>query len=88
MSVYSGRAGACCCGCAGKHYYASATRVQASHDRGYGVDDDEVNDKQVVRVLNIIKKNASALEVGRNNISVVVGKRLYVAYPLHWRPRR
>lgn len=59
MSAYSGKAGKCCCGCAGIHRYASAHREIAGKDRGYPISDDEVNDRQVKRVLKIVKENFS-----------------------------
>jgi len=51
MSVYTGRDGACCCGCAGTHRYNSTMVEAAGKDRGYPVTQEEVNDKQVLRVL-------------------------------------
>lgn len=57
MSVYSGKKGKCYCGCSGDHRYASAHVGAASEDRGYQVTPDEVNDRQVKRVLRIIKEN-------------------------------
>ena len=59
MSVYSGKAGRCYCGCSGSHRYASKHREIAGKDRGYGVKDDEVNDRQVRRVLRIVKESFS-----------------------------
>lgn len=59
-SVYSGKAGKCCCGCAGKHSYNPAHVKEATKDRGYSIDENEINARQVKRVLNIIKANAAA----------------------------
>lgn len=58
-SVYSGRDGKCCCGCAGTHSTAKA---------------------QITRVVNVINRNRGDIVVGSNNVSVVVGTRLYIAY--------
>lgn len=58
VSVYFGEAGMCCCGCSGKHWYNSQYQVLGSKRRGYEVDADEVDDSQVTRVLNIIKRYA------------------------------
>lgn len=81
MSVYSGRNGACCCGCAGTHSYASAHRDAGSKNRGYPVDDEDINDRQVTRVFNLIQKNAAIAQVDLpSNISIVLEKRLYVIY--------
>jgi hypothetical protein len=81
MSVYSGTAGRCCCGCAGHHRYSRKLRVSASRDRGYKVEDDEINDGQVRRVLGILQKNIERAEAGSNHFSVELGSRLYVVYP-------
>lgn len=79
LSVYSGRNGRCCCGCSGTHSYLAANRRAASKDRGYTVDDDEINDRQVVRVLNIIKRSL-AVEDDGSCLSTVICDRLYVVY--------
>lgn len=57
MSVYNGKVGGCCCGCSGKHAYASQYQAQASKDRGYAVTDDEVSDVSVKRTVNKLNKN-------------------------------
>lgn len=82
LSVYSGKNGACCCGCSGKHYYNSALKEEAGKDRGYEVDDDEVNDKMIKKVINILKGKAPSgqIEADCNFISTVIGERLYIAY--------
>jgi len=54
-SVYSGLHG-CCCGCRGKHTYASGHRQWATSHRGYTVDDGEVNDKTVRRHVKTIQR--------------------------------
>lgn len=82
MSVYSGRDGACCCGCAGKHSYASQYRDVAGTNRGYEVTDDEVSDAAVARVLGLIQKSADEAEFDGDMATLVQGKRLYVVYLL------
>lgn len=82
MSVYSGRDGKCCCGCAGNHRYNSKHREAATKNRGYAVDDDDINDKQVKRVLTLLQDNYQHVEAGGNHFSLVVGERIYVVYPL------
>lgn len=59
-SVYSGKPG-CCCGCKGNHRYNSAHVASASKNRGYAVTPDEVNDRQVKKVLGVIQQNAEAV---------------------------
>jgi hypothetical protein len=61
MSVYSGKIG-CCCGCNGKHSYNSKHIDAASAYRGYKVEPNEVNDKQITRVLNLLRANVSKVE--------------------------
>lgn len=84
QSVYSGKPNKCCCGCAGKHSYNSLHQKAASKSRGYKVEDDDVNDRQVARVLDIIKASGESLVVGSNNLSAIVNGRLYIAYPQAW----
>jgi hypothetical protein len=79
-SVYSGVDGKCCCGCAGKHHYNSQLVKEASVSRGYEVTADEINDKMITKVLTLMKKNVDDTEDLGSCISLVVGKRLYVAY--------
>lgn len=50
VSVYSGKANRCCCGCSGKHTYSSAHRDTVR--RGYEVLDEEVNDRSVKMIFN------------------------------------
>ena len=80
MSVYSGKNGSCCCGCAGKHTYASATRTLASKDRGYAVSDDEVSDRTVKMIVRKMNKWPGKMEFDLGHVAVVVNERLYVAY--------
>jgi hypothetical protein len=79
ISVYSGRNGACCCGCSGTHWYNSKYKALGSKSRGYAVKDEEVNDRQVKRILNIIKK-ADKVEDDYTCLATVVGNRLYIVY--------
>lgn len=78
-SVYSGKAGKCCCGCAGKHTIASRHRDWAEANRGYEVTAEEVNDAVVKRVINKLNQNPLT-SVDDELAHVVIGNRLYVAY--------
>ena len=83
LSVYSGINGKCCCGCSGKHTYSSTRREEAGKDRGYEIEDDEVNDRTVKMMVNKINKQIELGNVLDNNedlVSCVVGQRLYIAY--------
>jgi hypothetical protein len=83
LSVYSGVNGRCCCGCAGKHSFNSQYRAEGAKRRGYAVDDEDVNDRMIARVLNVLRKaDPASVEVDDEYVSTVVGNRLYVAYLL------
>lgn len=80
-SVYSGKNGRCCCGCAGKHTYASKFKDYSSEERGYKVTDDEVNDRTVKTIVNRINKNEDKLDMKEPDfVSVVINNRLLIAY--------
>lgn len=90
LSVYSGRPG-CCCGCRGKHSYASATRDEASAERGYAVADDEVSDRSVATILRKVLSMPELIEDERgpvaphqqivgDNISVLTETRQYIVF--------
>lgn len=80
LSVYSGKAGACCCGCKGKHYYASYKIEEGRSYRGYEVMPDEINDKMVIKVLRMIQANEDKAKIDEEYICVGVGARTYIAY--------
>lgn len=54
MSVYSGRPG-CMCGCVGTYRVASEHLAVANVDRGYDYDREDVNDRQVRKVVRILE---------------------------------
>lgn len=90
-SVYSGKYG-CACGCNGKHTYASRWRHWSSKFRGYPVGDDEVSDRTVARVVNLV--NAALAgdtnidgeiederdQDGRGYVALLLPKRQYIVY--------
>ena len=78
-SVYSGKRGMCCCGCSGKHTYASALRAEASKSRGYEVRDEEVNDRTVKMIFNKLMQNEFE-KISETCYSYETGSRLYVVY--------
>jgi hypothetical protein len=79
MDVYSGINGKCCCGCSGRYYYASDSVESGSKKRGYAVDENEVSDRMVKKVVGIINA-APSVEFSSEYFSTVVGNRLYIAY--------
>jgi len=78
-SVYSGKDG-CACGCNGKHFYTTADIKASGAGRGYPVTSDEVSDAMVTKVIKKLLEHPSFIEAGDNNFSLVLGKRLYIAY--------
>ena len=87
-SVYSGINGRCCCGCAGKHTYASANRPWSSKNRGYRVRDEEVSDRTVKLIVNKMNRLIAGgvvpqVPYPKEFVSVVNGNRLYIAYFVH-----
>jgi hypothetical protein len=88
MSVYSGKDGYCCCGCSGKHTYASKYCKIASEDRGYKVNEDEISDRTIKIIVNKMNKILSETNAkpekssSPNYVSIVNGKRVYIAYYL------
>ena len=77
MSVYSGKVNACCCGCSGKHTYASAHVVAAGVYRGYPVASDEVNDRTVKIIFNKAI-NAGVEKISNTIYSVDTDTRTYI----------
>jgi len=63
VSVYSGKANKCACGCSGTYRYASAYRDQGIQLRGYAIDADEVNDRQVAKVVGLLNANIQDVTV-------------------------
>jgi len=55
-SVYVGRQDGCRCGCLGDYTYPSDRVDEAGEDRGYKINDDEVDDSRIQRVINKAKK--------------------------------
>lgn len=58
--VYSGKLGACMCGCSGKYSTASAYKEHVSKERGYPVSDDEVSDRSVAIIAKKVFFNPNA----------------------------
>lgn len=78
VSVYSGKAGECCCGCSGKHTYASKYKNQGAFLRGYDFSENEISDAIVKRHVNTIMKLGGQYQ---DNVWFVrTPTRYYVAY--------
>jgi len=55
ISVYSGKQG-CMCGCNGNHRYHSIHKDLAAAGRGYDLDDSDISDLAVKRMVNKFNK--------------------------------
>lgn len=77
--VYSGKAGRCMCGCAGKYSYTALGAVE--DNPGYDVSD-AVNERSVKIILNKLLRNPNTK---REDGMLVVeqGDRVLVAYLAH-----
>ena len=80
LSVYSGIDGKCCCGCAGKHSYNSSYIEEAGKERGYPIEQDEVNDRMVNKVIRLINEASELTDDMSDMKTIVVGQRVYIAY--------
>lgn len=79
-SSYNGGLG-CMCGCTGTYAYLESSREKAGKERGYEIQEDEINPKSVNFVINKLKKEASRgigvigdyiyfLEIGKKNYTL------------------
>lgn len=78
-SVYTGLAGACCCGCKGTHRYASAHVQFAVERRGYAIDPSEISDRAVKLAVNRLIRNPNTA-IEKDHAWVEEGNRVVVAY--------
>jgi hypothetical protein len=79
-SVYSGKNGKCCCGCAGTHWSSNFRKQDPKYPK-------TVDDRQVRRVLKVLQSaDPKNVECGTNYFSTVLPgsafDRLYIVYPL------
>lgn len=83
-SVYSGKPGKCGCGCSGTQSYRADPKLRAlgGKHRGYDVRDDEVSERNVTRIVNLMNKNLIDVEKGEGYLSLETGGRMYIAYML------
>ena len=84
ISVYSGKTGACCCGCSGKHSYASKYRARGGAARGCKLQDSDISDLTVKRIVGKINRSCMSepqtTSLREQYMTAVIGKRLYIAY--------
>ena len=78
LSVYSGKAGKCCCGCAGKHTYASQYAAAGAARRGYPMFANEINDRTINLICDKIEAVGGKIE--DRHVYATIGDQLYIAY--------
>jgi hypothetical protein len=66
VCVYNGKPG-CMCGCNGVYSYATNHREYASKDRGYEVEENEINDRKVKMMFNKFLKNIDQVKCNDGN---------------------
>lgn len=86
-SAYIGKPNTCMCGCSGEYFYLKVNQEKAGNNRGYGVADEEINDKKVMGILAKITKNAyKGIEVIENRnkyiFTLILGNKQYTLYTL------
>lgn len=80
-SVYVGKPHMCMCGCAGVYYYTSQNKDWSSKNRGYALDEDDINDAKVIRVIQKFVKDPQIADNIDNYIfTKVIGKTQYTIY--------
>ena len=80
--VYSGTPHRCTCGCAGNYFYAERHREHATKRRGYKVDDKDINDTMIKKVLKIFAESKEPVECIQDYIFTIIvnGNRQYTIY--------
>jgi hypothetical protein len=86
VTVYSGKAGKCFCGCSGNYRVNPAHFELAGKRRGYAYDASEANLTQVRKVLRIVKENIDRVEFFNGGASVEIGERVYALYTVDSTP--
>lgn len=82
-SVYNGKSGKCCCGCSGKHRYASLHREWASKHRGYPVTDDEVSNRVVKQTYDKVRRaydHGEEIDFWGSYVAWDDGSRIHILY--------
>jgi hypothetical protein len=86
VSVYTGKAGSCCCGCSGIHRYSTKHAKVGAKRRGYELETKEINDRHVAKVLRWVQAtsiaNPALVKIGQNHLAVDIGEKVYLVYPL------
>jgi hypothetical protein len=80
--AYIGVPNLCMCGCSGDYFYSEKNRNYSSKERGYKVDDEEINDEKIDFVIRKMGRNAEkGIQILYGYIfTLIVGKRQYTIY--------
>lgn len=82
ITVYRGRPNRCMCGCSGKYIYTNANRVIASNHRGYKVNDDDINDAIVKRIIKKFDTDMPVKDWGNGIYELIIGNTQYTLYTM------
>ena len=79
--VYQGKAGHCCCGCAGKHTLNPMFFKEGDTYHGCAVSGRQLSSRIVKNVVNRLNSNPELIEKALDVCySVTVGTRIYIVY--------
>jgi hypothetical protein len=80
VSVYLGKPNKCMCGCSGNYAYTSLNSAYGEKDRGYSMNDGDVNDRKVNVRLNRYYNDPQKPNVVENYIftKIIDGKQITV----------
>lgn len=80
ICAYIGKPDSCMCGCSGEYYYTSKNAEQGGMERGYKVKLDEINDKQVLRVLTILESGGKIENLDDYIFTLIKNDKQYTIY--------
>lgn len=81
VCVYKGNVNSCMCGCSGDYAYTERHRKYASKDRGYKVEDSEVNERKVnARLQRYYKEPQKPYVVNGYIFSKEIGSKQITVY--------
>lgn len=84
LTSYNGKAGKCCCGCAGRYSYNPARMAEAAASRGYAVTPDKCSSRSIALALAKLKAApADQIDIDPSGAysSITAGARLTIIYP-------
>jgi len=73
-SGYKGIPNRCMCGCSGRYFYTKVNQKESGKERGYEINDKEVNDKKVLEILRIMNVSENIEVIDNTNDSYIFTK--------------